>query len=298
MLELRENQNEDYVKRLYGVSDDDVVVVKSELDTTRACENHSDGGGCRFCGSWFFYETDADAAAQQEMKDWIALCKKAAGAVNASEAEYRKVFAEVESKLDLRNTLEYIACACYLVNTDWPHNNVRVWRYTGEAVDGVAICDGKWRFATRDMDFTMSRYNKGAALPEIETTHTVDMFSWILSNYVEGYGDQQQYNDALYLQGLFAFLMRDDTFRADFAELCRTLASDEATAYLKTLYETAYDQLDPIVGDHVSRWKGEVRGMISDIRGWRKAAARTESFIEDRPALFLQQLDKMLSMYE
>ena len=298
ILELRENQNEDYIKRLYGVDDNDVVVVKSELDTTRACENHDNGGGCRFCGSWFFYETDEDAAAQKEMKDWIALCKKAAGAVNASESEYRKIFAEVESKLDLRNALEYMACACYLVNTDWPHNNIRVWRYTGAPMDGVSITDGKWRFATRDMDFTMNRYNKGAPLPEIETTPSVDMFSWVLSNYVSGYGDQQQYTDALYLQGLFSFLMRDDTFRADFAEFCRTLASEEATAYLETLYKAAYDQVSPIVGDHIDRWKGQVRGMISDTRSWKRAASRVESFIEDRPAQFLKQLDKMLSMYD
>ena len=297
ILELRENQNEDYIKRLYGVDDNDVVVVKSELDTTRACADHDNGGGCRFCGSWFFYETDEDAAAQKEMQAWIALCKKAAGAVNASEAEYRKIFAEVESKLDIRNAMEYMAVACYLVNTDWPHNNVRVWRYTGEAMDGIAITDGKWRFATRDMDFTMNRYDKGAPLPEIETTPTVDMFSWVLSNYVSGYGDQQQYTDALYLQGLFSFLMRDDTFRADFAEFCRTLASDEASAYLQALYEDAYAQVDPIVGAHINRWKGEVRNMISDNRAWRKAAARTETFIKSRPAQFLKHLDKMLSMY-
>jgi hypothetical protein len=148
------------------------------------------------------------------------------------------------------------------------------------------------------MDFTMNRYDKGAPLPEIETTPTVDMFSWVLSNYVEGYGDQQQYTDALYLQGLFAFLMRDDTFRADFAEFCRTLASDEATAYLMSLYENAYDQLDPIVGAHIDRWKGEVRGMISDTRSWKKAAQRTEKFIETRPAQFLKHLDKMLAMYK
>ncbi len=297
ILELRENQNEDYVKRLYGVDDNDVVVVKSELDTGRSC-NDRNCDNHRFCGVWFFYETDEDAAAQKEMKDWIALCKKAAGAVNASEAEYRKVFAEVESKLDLRNALEYMAASCYLVNTDWPHNNIRVWRYTGAAVDGVSITDGKWRFATRDMDFTMSRYDKGAPLPEIETTPTVDMFSWVLSNYVSGYGDQQQYADALYLQGLFAFLMRDDTFRADFAEFCRTLASDEASAYLKTLYEEAYAQVDPIIGAHITRWSGYAHGMISDTRSWKRSASRIESFIEDRPARFLKHLDKMLSMYE
>lgn len=298
ILELRENQNEDYIKRLYGVDDNDVVVVKSELDTTRACKDHSNGAGCRFCGSWFFYETDEEAAAQKEMKDWIALCKKAAGAVNASEAEYRKIFTEVESKLDIRNALEYMAAACYLVNTDWPHNNIRVWRYTGAPVDGISITDGKWRFATRDMDFTMNRYSGDHPLPEIETTHTVDMFEWVLSNYVKGYGDHQQYNDALYLQGLFAFLMRDDTFRADFAELCRTLASEEATAYLKALYEDAYNQVNPIMGDHIDRWSDYAHSMIRDTRSWKRAAQRIESFIEARPAQFLKHLDKMLAMYE
>ena len=298
ILELRENQNEDYIKRLYGVDDNDVVVVKSELDTTRACKDHDNGGGCRFCGSWFFYETDSEAAAQKEMKDWIALCKKAAGAVDASEAEYRKVFAEVESKLDLRNALEYMAAACYLCNTDWPHNNIRVWRYTGAPMEGVSITDGKWRFATRDMDFTMNRYSGNHPLPEIETTPTVDMFEWVLSNYVEGYGDRQEYNDALYLQGLFAFLMRDDAFRADFAELCRTLASEEANAYLMDLYQTAYDQAYPIMGDHIDRWSGYTHNMISDARSWRKAAQRIESFIKARPAQFLKHLDKMLAMYD
>ena len=280
------------------MDDNDVVVVKSELDTTRACKDHSNGGGCRFCGSWFFYETDSETAAQQEMKDWIALCKKAAGAVDASEAEYRKIFEEVSSKLDLRNAMEYMAAACYLVNTDWPHNNIRVWRYTGAPVDGIAITDGKWRFATRDMDFTMNRYDKGAPLPEIETTPTVDMFEWVLSNYVKGYGDRQEYTDALYLQGLFSFLMRDDTFRADFAELCRTLASEEATAYLKTLYESAYDQAYPIMGDHIDRWSDYAHGMIRDTRSWKRAAQRIESFIEARPAQFLKHLDRMLGMYE
>ena len=297
ILELRENQNEDYIKRLYGVDDADVVVVKSELDTTRSCENHENGGDCRFCGPWFFYETDDTAAAQKEMKDWIALCKKAAGAVNASESEYRKVFAEVESKLDLRNALEYMAVSCYLVNTDWPHNNIRVWRYTGAPMDGVSITDGKWRFATRDMDFTMDRYGGDHPLPEINTAASVDMFSWVLSNYVSGYGDQQQYNDALYLQGLFAFLMRDDTFRADFAEFCRTLASDEARDYLLSLHENAYDQVKPLMADHIDRWSGNIASGYTT-RTWQKAASRMENFIKARPAQFLKHLDKMLAMYD
>lgn len=296
ILELRENQNEDYVKRLFGVSDDDVVVVKSELDTTRACENHADGASCRFCGSWFFYETDTDAASRKEMKNWIALCQKAAGAVNASDDEYRRVFEEVSSKLDLDNAKEYLAMSCFFCNTDWPHNNVRVWRYTGAAVEGISITDGKWRFATRDMDMTMARYAEPSPLPELNTAATVDMFAWVLSNYVDGYGDTQEYSDALYLQGLFAFLMRDDTFRADFADYCRTIASDEATAHLLSLYEDAYAQVNPLIQSHIDRWSRYVEpGMNAD--GWRSSARRIESFIKTRPSRFLRQLDRMLDLY-
>ncbi len=303
ILELRENQNEDYVKRVWGVDDNDVVVIKSELDTSRHCDGSNCGGhGCRFCGVWFFYETDEDAAAQAELKDWIALCQKAAGAVSADEATYRKVFEEIESKIDLQNALEYLAVSCYLCNRDWPYNNVRLWRYTGESMDGISISDGKWRFATRDMDMCFARYSSPDTLPDLDNRANVDMFEWVLVNYVDGYEDVRQshfpdYADALYLQGLFAFLLRDDAFRASFADYCRTLASDEATEYLLTLYEDAHDQVEPLIGDHIDRWEQNIAGGF-DTRKWGRSAKRVKQFIEDRPAQFLKQLDLLLSMYD
>ncbi len=303
ILELRENQNEDYVKRVWGVDDNDVVVIKSELDTSRHCDGSSCGGyGCRFCGVWFFYETDEDAAAQAELKDWIALCKKAAGAVKADEATYRKVYEEIESKIDLRNALEYLAVSCYLCNRDWPYNNVRLWRYTGESMDGISISDGKWRFATRDMDMCFARYSSPDTLPDLDNRAETDMFEWVLVNYVDGYEDVRQshfpdYADALYLQGLFAFLLRDDTFRADFAAYCRTLASDEAKDYLLALYKDAYNQVDPLMEDHIDRWENHIASGF-DTRKWGRSAKRIKQFIEDRPAHFLKQLDLLLSMYE
>ncbi len=294
ILELRENQNEDYVKRIWGVLDDDVVVIKSELDTNRRCDNNC--GNCRFCGIWFFYETDENAAAQKEMADWIALCKKAADAVNADEATYRKIFEELDAKIDLENVKEYLAMSCYLCNKDWPYNNVRLWRYTGAPIDGVAITDGKFRFATRDMDMSFARYSSPHILPDLDSRADVDMFEWVLGNYVGTYGDQP-YADALYLQGLFSFLLRDDTFRGEFADYCRTLVSDEAVAYLMALYEDTYDQVRPLMPAHLKCWKNCIPGDYN-LRAWQNAAGRVKTFIEDRPAEFLKQIDKMLSMYE
>lgn len=300
ILELRENQNEDYVKRLWGVNDDDVVVIKSELDTSRHCgRDDCLGYGCRFCGVWFYYETDEDAAAQKELKDWMALAKRAAGAVNADEATYRRVYEELAAKVDLENVKEYLAVSCFLCNSDWPYNNVRLWRYTGSETDAL---DGKWRFATRDMDMAMGRYSTPDTLPDLDNRATVDMFEWVLVNYVEGYEDVREsqfpdYRDALYLQGLFAFLLRDDTFRAGFADYCRTIASEESVAYLAELYRTAFDDVKPLMEDHIARWQGSIANGFT-YRHWTRSAGRIRTFIEDRPAIFLRHLDRLLSMYD
>ncbi len=296
VLELRENQNEDYVKRIWGVDDNDVVVIKSELDTAIHCDNHSNGGSCRFCGVWFYYESDDTPTAQKELQEWISLCKKAAGAVNADEATYRKVFEEISQKIDLENVKEYLAVSCFLCNKDWPYNNVRLWKYTGAPIEGVEITDGRFRFATRDMDMSFGRYSSPDVLPDLDSRDSVDMFAWVFGNYVGTYGDQP-YPDALWLQGLFSFLLRDDGFRADFAEYCRLIASDEAAAYLKALYADTYAQVKPIVNAHIKCWSGPIPGSYN-LRAWQNAAGRVEAFIEDRPAIFLKQLNKLLSMYK
>ncbi len=297
VLELRENQNEDYIKRIYGVLDDDVVVIKSELDTSRQCDGTDcRGSGCRFCGVWFYYETDDTAAAQKELADWIALCKKAAEAVDADEATYRKVFEEIESKIDLENVKEYVAVSCYFCNRDWPYNNVRLWRYTGAAIDGVAITDGKFRFATRDMDMCFGRYSSPDILPDLDSGSDVDMFEWVFGNYVGTYGEQP-YPDALYLQGLFSFLLRDDAFRAEFEAYCRTLASDEAVDCLNQIYKDSYAQAKPIVNNHIKRWNSRIEPGYT-LRTWMNSAGRVETFIEERPAKFLSQLEKLMSMYD
>ena len=162
ILDMRENMNEDYVKNVYGVDDEKVVVVKSELDTSRTCGNWHEGD-CRFCGCWFYYETDAEYTS--EMNAWIKLCKEA---INSTSANYDTTYRKIAAKVDLDSFAEYMALNIYLCNSDWPHNNVKIWRYTGDKIDGIEITDGKWRFMYRDMDFTMGRYECNI-LPEINT---------------------------------------------------------------------------------------------------------------------------------
>ena len=299
LLDMRENLNEDYVKRVYGVDDADVAVIKSELDTTRHCDRHANGGSCRFCNVWFYLETDEDQRCQDALAQWQALCKKAVQGLNTKGEAYDALFAEIEAQVDLESFMQYMALGLYVCNTDWPHNNVKLWKYTGEPMEGIAITDGKWRFMTRDMDMAMGRYTSPYVLPELDNRATVDTFWRVLGNYVDGYaskyensGETQLYPDSLGLGGLFAFCLKDDGFRASFAAFARTLAGEEAVAALDAAYETAYDAISPLMEAHIQRW-----GTQESYKEWKVACRKVDAFIKARPTPFTTYLDLALSMY-
>lgn len=304
LLDMRENLNEDFVKRVWGVLDDDVVVIKSELDTGRHCSDHGNGGACRYCGVWFYYETDDTETAQSTLKDWINFCKEICSKVNASDADYNAAYKKLEANVDLVGLKEWFALNLYLCNTDWPHNNVKLWKYTGEPIEGVEITDGKWRFMTRDMDMTMARYSRPELTSDLDSRAEVDSFWRTLGNYIPAYhdiysdsGETKLYPDSLYLQGLFAFCMRNDAFRAEFAAYCRELISEENQKLLDEHYDALVAQVSPEIGAHIDRWSYAIGSGYAS-RDWTRARRSLTDFMKNRPAKFEAYLDRCLSMYD
>lgn len=303
LLDMRENLNEDFVKRVWGVLDDDVVVIKSELDTSRACKDHDNSGQCRYCGSWFFYETDDNDNAKATLKEWTAFCKKIISKINASDADYNAAYKEFEANVDIEGMIEWYALSLYLCNTDWPHNNVKLWKYTGEKIDGVAITDGKWRFMTRDMDMTMGRYARPDLTSDLDSRATVDSFYRTLGNYLDysryyaNEGENKLYEDALYLQGIFAFCMRNDAFRDKFETYCRKLITEENQKLIKDIYDEMYGTIKPEMSTHIKRWKSHFDNGYR-LRDWTEACKSLTSFMSSRPAKFEQYLERCLAMYK
>lgn len=303
LLDMRENLNEDFVKRVWGVLDDDVVVIKSELDTGRHCDEHGNGGACRYCGVWFYYETDDSEIAQNTLNDWLKFCKEICSKVDASDAEYNAAYKKLEANVDLVGLKEWFALNIYLCNTDWPHNNVKLWKYTGAPVDGIEITDGKWRFMTRDMDMTMGRYSRPELTSDLDSRAEVDSFWRTLGNYIPAYhniysdsGETKLYPDSLYLQGLFAFCMRNDAFRAEFEAYCRDLISEEKQALLDAHYDALVDQVSPEMDAYIKRWS-HVIGSGYKSRDWSRARRSLTEFMKNRPAKFEAYLELCLSMY-
>ncbi len=303
LLDMRENLNEDFVKRVWGVSDDDVVVIKSELDTSRACKDHENSGECRYCGSWFFYETDESTMAQATLKEWTDFCKEMISKINASDAEYQAAYEKFESMVDVEGMIEWYALSLYLCNTDWPHNNVKLWKYTGKPIDGVEITDGKWRFMTRDMDMTMGRYDHPELSADIDSRPTVDSFYRTLGNYLDysryfaNAGETKLYNDALYLQGLLAFALRNDGFRTAFEAYCQTLISEENQQLLESLYDDMFKQIKSEMTAHINCWNWALAWDYT-YSDWTNACSSLTNFLSARPGKFKTYLDRCLGMYK
>ena len=62
--------------------------------------------------------------------------------------------------IDVENFAQYFSLEYYTTNIDWPDNNVKIYRYEGDEMNGETfrentVFDGKWRFLLFDTDYSL-----------------------------------------------------------------------------------------------------------------------------------------------
>jgi len=99
---------------------------------------------------------DEDPDVQKYVEEYNALYKKFSNMDLTVEENYQ----ELAKVLDVENYLQYNAIEYYLGNRDWPHNNVRAYRYVspdGEYKEGT-VYDGRYRHMLFDLDYAFGLY--------------------------------------------------------------------------------------------------------------------------------------------
>ncbi len=65
----------------------------------------------------------------------------------------------IDQYIALHELLDYVVTHFYAVNSDWPTNNIKFWRYFGPKTSSErGPFDGRWRWFLFDLDFSLGRY--------------------------------------------------------------------------------------------------------------------------------------------
>ena len=114
--------------------------------------------------------------------------------------------------------------------------------------------------------------------------------------YYANAGETRLYPDSLYVEGLFAFCLRNAGFGRHSSPTRGRFASAEATAAPAGAVQRGARGAETPVCPHIS---GAGRtGVQVSAKQWDSAAARVGNFITKRPARFEQYLSRMLEVLD
>lgn len=246
ILNMREHETENYVANVYDIADKDTItIISSELNTS---------SGSRYDGTWFYYKQDEGLPGELTRYKQIMQ--------DIGDGKY--TYEQAAQYVDMDNFLEYCAINIFLCNTDWPHNNVRLWRAP----------DGKYKFMMRDADLGMARYTlatKETAPSELYTKADAFNFRYMMwSELTEtqrsklvyfGYPSIEygMYPDPLLLKGVLHFCLQNQSFRTKFVNYCEKLVTEIWTAEkLKAMVIEQRDNIAIEMGYHFSRWGSNI----------------------------------------
>ena len=242
ILNMREHESGNYVANVYDIEDKDTVtIISSELNTSN---------GTRYEGSWFYYKQDEGLAG--ELARYTQIMQ------DIGDGKY--TFEQAAQYVDMDNFLEYCAINIFLCNTDWPHNNVRLWK----------AADGKYKFMIRDADLGMARYTmatKETAPSELYTKADAFNFRYMMWSELSetqraqliyyGYPSVNYgvYPDPLLLKGVLHFCLQDQGFRTRFVDYCERLATEIwPVDKLQTMVIEQRDTIAVEMRYHFSKW--------------------------------------------
>ena len=124
--EIVEKLSDDFIESNYGIDKKNVAMIKNG---------------------------ELEEGSQDEYDRLMSFADKYSRLDLTNESNYTAV-CEV---IDIDSLIEHYAAGLYLGTYDWPNYNFGMWRNTGDPISGNPYSDGKWRFITFDLDYTMGK---------------------------------------------------------------------------------------------------------------------------------------------
>ena len=244
LYNIRERYSTDYFYSHFGIEKENLVMLEtvSPLQT----------------GSWntpYVLNEGApgDEESFYEITDYVA----------SHSMKNDDEIAWVEERMDLDNFIDFFLASCYLANTDWPGNNIKVWR--NKNPDDPSGMDTRWRWVLSDMDFGIG-HSTSAEQPMFHHALTEDTVCG----------------------KLMTRMLNNTRFRLRVADrACRLVNEVYIAEDMLTALSQFVDTLAPYIGLHFNRWPGD--GGSPEF--WEDHINRAEQFLSGRTAYYMWELN-------
>jgi autotransporter-associated beta strand protein len=255
---LRERIDEGWFFHNYGVSEEQFAL----LEVTAGSPNFLNPDSAE---SWPFLDM-GNPALLDDYKDILA---RAANNEFADEAGYETLSA----RIDLENYIDYNAVTIWSGNTDWPGNNVLLWRTTNATTsqETAPRLDGRWRYILKDNDFAL-----GLNLPYVPgySSNPAEMAFFDTLAYATSPVETTFANKEIATRLLRKALDNPhfkNQFVNRFADLLNTALSANATTAQLDAHIAAYS---PGIAEHAARWPTPLN--------WTTEVERIRTYLQTR----------------
>ena len=175
------------------------------------------------------------------------------------------VLDRVASEIDVDNFFDHVIAHVFVANSDWPGNNVRLWREPdGPHLPGEGVRDGRWRWLIFDLDHLGER---------------VGMFNLDYDVFANNLAptDDLDLHDGYPV--MFHRLMEHDELRERFLSrfadhLNSTFRPERSLAELTSVVSRLEDE----IVTHQARWS-----RLVSVERWHEDVGRLEDFMARRP---------------
>ena len=194
----------------------------------------------------FIKEQDIKEGAPEEYNNLLNFMQVSSNKDLSNENNYK----EVCNIMDIDSLIEHYAANIYLATYDWPNHNFGLWKNNGNKIEGNLFSDGKWRFMTYDLDYTMGK--TFADFGGVEG-YQYDMFR------------HMDYGKRVAPTNLFVALLKNKEFKEKFVNVFeeyanKIMSKDKTNPIIQELYGEVTD----LIGYTQSRWWGYFGGTRLD----------------------------------
>ena len=238
---FREQYNPNYLERLHGVNKKEIELLKRP----RYLIEIDEGDDVHYNAAYDF------------MRD--------------NDLSVESNFDYIKTQFEIDNFLDYWISMLYMSNSDWPANNLQLWRPGNE--------NGRWRYMYVDTDITTNIYGN--------TSTSGDMWDRIVEVLDPTLTGWPNDNGATLP---FRRLMENSAFQDEFIQRsCSYLELAFNEERVLPIIEEAANEIDGEIGRHVERWVFD-NPFLDDHDLWLDNVSKYRNFWIERPAYFYQNL--------